>query len=85
MKSKFFTDTRDLDGSAVPRDRVCVCLCLNRRAYERVLARASERQMTSGEYIDRLILLDALSNGDTEVPCKSDSPWPCFPPAPPGH
>lgn len=85
MKSRFFTDTRGLDGPEVPRDRVCVCLCLNRRAYERVLEQASEHGVTSGEYVDRLILQDALSSGDTKAPCSSDSPWQRFPPAPPGH
>lgn len=81
MKSRFFTDTQGLDASSPPRDKVCVCLCLNRRIYERALYQAQRRRITSGEYIEQLI----LSDGDIEARPSSDSPWQRLPPAPPGH
>lgn len=81
MKSRFFTDTQGLDGSAPPRDKVCVCLCLNRRVYERALHQAQRLRLTSSEYLELLI----LSDGDTEARRSSDSPQQRLPPAPPGH
>ena len=56
MKSRFFTDTQGLDAAPVACDKVSVCLLLNRRAYECLLAEAQRMHMTTGEYIDRLIL-----------------------------
>ena len=56
MKSRFFTDTQGLDAAPAVCDRVSVCLLLDRRAYERALREAERLHITSGEYIDRLIL-----------------------------
>ena len=56
MKSRFFTDTQELDAAPVACDKVGVCLLLNRRAYECLLAEAQRMHMTTGEYIDRLVL-----------------------------
>lgn len=81
MKSRFFTDTQGLDNAAPPRDKVCVCLCINRRVYERALHQAQKKRLTSGEYMERLI----LSDGDTEARSSSDSLRQRLPPAPPGH
>ena len=85
MKSRFFTDTQALDASPPPCDKVCVCLLLNRHTYELAVQAAARMHLTSGEYIDRLILAARLSACDTTVPQPSDSPWPHFPPAPPDH
>lgn len=81
MKSRFFTDTQALDASPPPCDKVCVCLLLSQKAYEQAVNNASRLHLTSGEYIDRLI----LSACDTKVLPPSDSPWRRFPPAPPDH
>jgi len=85
MKSRFFTDTQGLDDPSFPADKVSVCLLVNRRAYEHVLHRAGQLGITSGEYIDHLILADAVSVCDTKGRQPSDSPWLPPPPAPPGH
>ena len=81
MKSRFFTDTQALDASPPPCDNVCVCLLMGRRAYEQAVRSAARMHLTSGEYMDHLI----LSAGGTTVPPPSDSPWRRFPPAPPDH
>lgn len=85
MKSRFFTDTQGLDASSVPDGRICVCLCLNRCAYEHALLQASRLGVTSGEYIDHLILAAPVSACGTEGLPPSYSPWRRFPPAPPDH
>lgn len=56
MKSRLFTDTQGLDSRPIAPDKVSVCLCLNRRTYEKVLREAGRLHMTSGEYIDHLVL-----------------------------
>ena len=85
MKSRLFTDTQGLDDPSLPEDKVSVCLLVNRCAYEHLLHRAGKLGITSGEYIDHLILADAISAGGTKGRQPSDSPWPQPPPAPPGH
>ena len=85
MKSQFFTDTQDLDAPKVPSDKISVCLCLNRCAYEQVLLRSGQLRITSGEYIDRLICRDLFSAYGTKDLPWSCSPWRRFPPAPPDH
>jgi len=85
MKSRFFTDTQGLDDPGMPADQISVCLRLNRTAYEHVLRRAAVLHMTSGEYMDHLILADVLSACGTKGCTSADSPQPRFPPAPPGH
>lgn len=85
MKSRFFTDTQGLDEPSFPPDKVSVCLLLNRCAYEHVLHQAGRLGITSGEYIDHLILADAISACGTKVLLPSDSPWRRTPPAPPDH
>ena len=85
MKSRFFTDTQGLDGAGVPADKISVCLCLNRCAYEQVLCRSARLGVTSGEYIDHLIWADAFSACGTKDLWPSYSPWRPLPPAPPDH
>lgn len=85
MKSRFFTDTQGLDAAPPPTDQLCVCLMLNRKAYERALQQAARMHLTSGEYISQLLLDKGFSACDTKAPPPSDSPWPRFPPAPPDH
>ena len=85
MKSRFFTDTQGLDALPPPCDQVCVCLLMNRSAYEQAVQHASHLHMTSGEYIAQLIRNAPLSVCGTKAPLQKDSPWPCFPPAPPDH
>ena len=85
MKSRFFTDTQGLDDPAIPAEKVSVCLCLNRRAYEHVLSQAGKWRLTSGEYIDHLILADVISVCGTKGRTPSDTRPRRFPPAPPGH
>ena len=81
MKSRFFTDTQALDASPPPCDKICVCLLMSRGAYEQAARNASRMHITSGEYIDRLI----LSACGTKAPQPPDTPWQRFPPAPPDH
>lgn len=85
MKSRFFTDTQALDASPPPDDHICVCLMLRREAYERAVQTAARMNITSGEYINRLILNRRISVCGTRVLLSKDSPWPRFPPAPPDH
>lgn len=85
MKSRLFTDTHGLDDPPRPADKISVCLLVNRCAYEHVLHQAGRLGITSGEYIDHLILADAVSVCGTAGQPSSDSPWPTPPPAPPGH
>jgi len=56
MKSRFFTDTQDLDTTPRIADRVCICLLMDRHACDEMLRQAGEHGLTSGEYIDRLVL-----------------------------
>jgi len=85
MKSRFFTDTQGLDASPPPRDKVCVCLMLSREAYDRAVHNANRLHITSGEYIDRLLMRQRISVCGTKAPPPQDTPWPRFPPAPPDH
>jgi len=85
MKSRFFTDTQALDAAPPPCDKVCVCLLMNRQAYEQAVRNAAQLHLTSGEYLDRLVLSDRISVCGTRVRRPSDSPWQRFPPAPPGR
>lgn len=81
MKSRFFTDMQGLEASPPPCDKVCVCLRMSRKAYEQAVRNATRMHITSGEYIDGLI----LSACGTKVPQPSGNPWQRFPPAPPDH
>ena len=56
MKSRFFTDTQDLDTTPRIADRVSVCLLLDRRTLEQMLREAGRLGLSSGEYIDLLVL-----------------------------
>lgn len=85
MKSRFFTDTQGLDDRSFPSDKISVCLLVNRCAYEHVLHQAGRMGITSGEYIDHLILADAVSVCGRGALLPSDSPWRRTPPAPPDH
>ena len=85
MKSRFFTDTQGLDAAPPPCDQVCVCLRLSRHAVETAMKNASRMHLTSGEYIERLILSQRVSGSGTKCLPPSNNPWPRFPPAPPDH
>lgn len=56
MKSRFFTDTQDLDTTPNIADRVSVCLLIDRRSLDKLLKEANRLHLTSGEYIDLLLL-----------------------------
>ena len=56
MKSKFFTDTQELDYAPIASGKVCVCLLMDRRAWEKLLCEAAQARMTTGEYMDQLML-----------------------------
>ena len=85
MKSRFFTDTQGLDSSCPPRDKICVCLLMSHQAYEVAIRQANRLHMTSGEYIDQLLLAQRISGCDTKNLLPPDSPWLHSPPAPPGR
>ena len=85
MKSRFFTDTQGFDPASPPSDKICVCLCLNRQAYEMALREAQRHGITSGEYMDHLLLCQPISACGRAARQQPDSPPPCFPPARPGH
>lgn len=85
MKSRFFKDTQGLDHMVPPCDKVCVCLRLSRRSYERAMQQASRMNLTSGEYIDYLILAQPVNACGTKAQPPSDNLQKHFPPAPPGH
>lgn len=58
MKSKFFRDTQALDAAferSAP-DKVSVCLRLSKAAYDGAVARAQRRGMTTGAYIEALLI-----------------------------
>ena len=70
MKSRFFTDTQDLDTTPRSADRVCLCVLIDRRTCEAIVKEARGQGLTTGEYIDRLVL-------DSPVPArKTDSASP---------
>ena len=85
MKSRFFTDTQELDAPKPPSDKISVCLWLDRSAYEHALCQAQTLGVTSGEYIGRLIRRDIFSACGTKDLPWSCTPWRRFPPAPPDH
>ena len=85
MKSQFFTDTQGLDAAPLPSDKVCVCLLMNREAYELAVQNASRLHLTSGEYLTQLIRSTAVSACGTKALPPKDNPWQRFPPAPPGR
>lgn len=85
MKSRFFTDTQGLDFSPLPGDQVCVCLRMSQQAYELAVRNASRMHLTSGEYIERLLLAQRISACGTKAPPQPDNPWRRFPPTPPDH
>ncbi len=85
MKSRFFTDTQALDASPPPDDQICVCLMLSREAYDRAVRHAAQMGVTTGEYMNRLILKRRVSVCGTKAPPPEDNPWRRFPPAPPDH
>lgn len=81
MKSKFFTDTQALDAAPPASGRICICLLMNREIYEQALQAASRMKLSSGEYMEQLIL---SACGTKALPPK-DTPWQRLPPAPPDH
>ncbi len=58
IKSKYFKDAQSLESAfdTCAPDRVSVCLRLSRRAYDQALRESARLGMTSGEYIDALLL-----------------------------
>lgn len=55
MKSKFFKDTQGLCEYRCPPDQVCICLRMDKAAYERLIAQAGRLGLTSGAYIQRMV------------------------------
>ncbi len=76
MKSRFFKDTNGLGEryTRCPPDQLCICLRMNRAVYARLLREAGQLNMTSGEYIQRLM---------EDRVCQWEEPS-CRPPVPAG-
>lgn len=55
MKSKFFKDTQGLCEYRCPPDQVCICLRMDKAAYERLIVQAGRLGLTSGAYIQRMV------------------------------
>lgn len=72
MKSRFFTDTQDLDTTPRSADRVCLCVLIDRRTCEAILKEARGQGLTTGEYIDQLVL-------DTLAPARKMESAPPLP------
>ena len=64
MKSRLFTDTQGLDVPFADEgaDRISICLRMSRSAYIRIAKKAERLGITTGEYVERLILQE-------EKPC----------------
>ncbi|MEG0740796.1 MAG: hypothetical protein RSB91_04015 [Clostridia bacterium] len=60
MKSKYFKDTHGLESAfeVCTPDKVSVCLRLTKCAYDYALAQSVRLGMTSGEYIEQLLLCE---------------------------
>lgn len=58
MKSKFFKDTQGLESAfeVCTPDKISVCLRFSKDAYEYALVQAARLEMTSGEYIEKILL-----------------------------
>ena len=58
MKSKLFRDTQNLDVPFLlyEPNKLSVCLRMSREAYQLAARRAAWLGLTSGEYVERLIL-----------------------------
>lgn len=58
MKSKLFKDIREPISTydICAPDKLVVCVRLNKRVYEHVLAEANRLGVSSGEYVERLVL-----------------------------
>ena len=64
MKSKLFTDTRGLDVAfADEADRISICLRMNRSTYIRIAKGAERLGITTGEYVERMVLREAEAPG----------------------
>ena len=63
MKSQFFKDTQGLDKpfEKCAPDKVSVCLRLSRRAYDYAAEQAVQRRITSGQYVEGLLLREMTS------------------------
>lgn len=60
MKSKFFKDTQELEPafeSCTP-DKISVCLRLDKRTYEHMITEAGRKGISSGEYLEQLLVRD---------------------------
>lgn len=55
MKSKFFKDTQGLCEYRCPPDQVCICLRMDKAAYERLVTEAGRLGLTSGAYIQQMV------------------------------
>ena len=57
MKSKFFKDTHELEPASLTcaPDKMSICLRLDKKAYERMVAQAQRLGLSSGEYMERLL------------------------------
>ncbi|NLO84929.1 MAG: hypothetical protein GX096_05825 [Clostridiales bacterium] len=58
MKSKYFKDTQGLESAfeVCTPDKVSICLRISKEAYDYALSQAACYGMTSGEYIEMLLL-----------------------------
>ena len=56
MKSQFFKDMQGLGTAPNLAGRISVCLLLNRDAYLQAVQEAARLGITSGDYIDRLMM-----------------------------
>lgn len=63
MKSKFFKDTQGLESAfeACKPDKLSVCLRLDKRIYEHVVCEAQRLGVSSGEYLEKVLLSDVAS------------------------
>lgn len=80
MKSKFFKDTQGLGEcyTRCPPGVVCICLRMDRAAYEQLLREAEQLGITSGEYIQRLLEWHSgMQAAPISTPdcCCPDMPW----------
>lgn len=55
--SRFFKDTQGLDApfELCSPEKVSICIQMDRNAYQRVLERAAQNRLSSGEYLETLL------------------------------
>lgn len=75
MKSKFFKDTQGLESAfeCCSPDKVSVCLRMDRSAYDMLLMQSCHLGLTSGQYIEALILAQAQAPRSHVSPCGTEA------------